>query len=146
MQESKYCIVNGRITPEYDNFTSVSFKGSAVVDSLFLPQEYICKVDKFEVLLTKDICQDIMCNFSGKLPDHSILMCQLKDIVPYFTCLDPQTTIVSERTQSKRQFKLDKMQTHFMVSQSSKQRGLQLINEILSAPTNNISSNDLYSN
>ena len=86
-----------------------------------------------------------MCNFSGKLPDHSILMCQLKDIIPYFTCLDPQTTIVPERTQSKRQFKLDKMQTHFMVSQSSKQRGFQLINEILSAPTNNISSNDLYS-
>ena len=84
-----------------------------------------------------------MCSFSGKLPDHSILMCQLKDIILCFTCLDPQTTIVSERIQSKRQFKLDKMQTHFMVSQSSK--SLQLINEILSAPTNNISSNDLYS-
>ena len=71
-----------------------------------------------------------MCNFSGKLPDHSILMCQLKDIIPYFTCLDPQTTIVSERTQSKRGFKLDKMQTHFMVSQRSKHKSLQLKNEI----------------
>ena len=71
-------------------------------------------------------------------------MCQLKYIIPYFTCLDSQTTIESERTQSKRQFKLDKMQTHFMVNQSSKQKSLQLINKILSAPTNNISSNDLY--
>ena len=71
-------------------------------------------------------------------------MCQLKNIIPYFTCLDSQTTIQSERTQSKRQFKLDKMQTHFMVNQSSKQKSLQLINKILSVPTNNISSNDLY--
>ncbi len=35
---SKMCLLNGRVTPEYDNYTSISTKGSAVVDYCAVPR------------------------------------------------------------------------------------------------------------
>ena len=37
LQESCMCVTNGRITPEFDNMTSVSPKGQAVVDYISVP-------------------------------------------------------------------------------------------------------------
>ena len=35
------CVLNGRITPEFDNFTSISTKGNAVVDYMWVPHDIL---------------------------------------------------------------------------------------------------------
>lgn len=37
LKDSKCCILNGRISPEKDNFTSISTKGKEVVDNIITP-------------------------------------------------------------------------------------------------------------
>lgn len=55
LKESKLCIVNGRICPLSDNFTSVSIKGEAVVDYILVPYDCLQICDSFEVLVSNQI-------------------------------------------------------------------------------------------
>ena len=41
LKSVNYCILNGRITPDLDNFTCISHKGRSVVDYLFVRHESI---------------------------------------------------------------------------------------------------------
>ena len=81
LHESKLCITNGRITPELDNFTSVSTKGRAVVDYIAISQEYINMCDSCEVLLVNDLLEKhqiyALIGDKSKPPDHSIVSLSL---------------------------------------------------------------------
>jgi len=70
--ESNMCVLNGRVTPQFNNFTSVSVKGSSVVDYIAVPHHTlnICKI--FKVLLAHD-AMEIAKVYHNKIPDHSIL-------------------------------------------------------------------------
>ena len=78
--ESKSCIVNGRVTPQYDSFTC---KGSSVVDYFAVPQESLKNCIKCEVMCTTDLINDL--NLQGLIgtgcrpPDHAVmsLTCRL---------------------------------------------------------------------
>ena len=37
LKDSKCCVLNGRLNPEHDNFTSISTRGKAVVDYIVTP-------------------------------------------------------------------------------------------------------------
>ena len=75
--ESRLVILNGRIPNGNDNFTSISSKGRAVVDYIFVPHENLRNCSYFSV----DIMSDIISKYSlepmistrCKAPDHSIL-------------------------------------------------------------------------
>ncbi len=77
LHDAKCCIVNGRISSENDNFTSISTKGRSVVDYVFAPHDNIDSVFEFHV----DTCADIvnilnlqyLINDNCKIPDHSLL-------------------------------------------------------------------------
>ena len=84
--ESKMCIANGRVTPDKSNqFTSVSVKGSAVVDYIAISHEYIDKCVSCEVLSVNDLLQQY--NLYGligdkcKPPDHSIISLTIHTLV-----------------------------------------------------------------
>jgi hypothetical protein len=69
-------ILNGRITPEFNNFTFVSSqRGSTVPDYIFCPADQLDYCTEAKVLLIREIV-----NMSGlqpplNLPDHSIIKC-----------------------------------------------------------------------
>ena len=75
--ESKMCIINGRLNAAMDDFTSLSKKGKSVVDYFFCPHENLSDVINFEVKRISNIINELNI-LPGKLPDHSILLCEIK--------------------------------------------------------------------
>ena len=75
--ECKCCIVNGRVTPSLDNYTSVSTKGNAVVDYFAVPQDRLANCVKCDTQLTLDLISSL--NLQGLIgercqpPDHSLM-------------------------------------------------------------------------
>ena len=76
--ESKMVILNGRVTPNLDNYTSVSSKGVAVVDYLLATQNSIDICSKCEVRLISDVIEQYdLSHLLGehcKMPDHSLVL------------------------------------------------------------------------
>ena len=50
LKSVNYLLINGRITPELDNFTCISHKGRSVVDYMFTPRENIKNIEQCAVL------------------------------------------------------------------------------------------------
>ena len=75
--DAKCCLVNGRVTPEYDNFTFISTRGRSIVDYFFTPHECLQQIECFQV----DTCSDIISQLGieslisdvCKAPGHSLL-------------------------------------------------------------------------
>ena len=72
------CIINGRVTKEYDDYTSVtSYRGKAVVDYHITQQSDLTSVMEFKVLSMVDLANEFnLCtelNENCHLPDHSML-------------------------------------------------------------------------
>ena len=78
--DSKLCVANGRITPEFDNFTSVSTKGKAVVDYFIIPVEMVPYCKQFQVYTARSLVNtycdlsEMDVNVAGGIPDHSVLV------------------------------------------------------------------------
>ena len=58
LRDSKMCVLNGRIDPLYDNYTSVSPKGKAVVDYVVTPFDCLDNCVEFKVLLVSQMVED----------------------------------------------------------------------------------------
>ena len=76
--EAKFCVVNGRILPENNCFTNVSYKGKSVVDYFLVSHHALNFCKYFNIISCTDFISD--CNLSEfisgtcKVPDHSILI------------------------------------------------------------------------
>jgi hypothetical protein len=81
LQESKMCVLNGRVQPENDNFTCVSARGSSVVDYVIVPHRSLKYCTQFHVRLANDVIEEChLTNLLGtrcKVPDHSFLQLSL---------------------------------------------------------------------
>ena len=77
LKDSKTCIVNGRITPDQNNFTCVNTNGKSVVDYFICQHENLKLIPKCEVLLIPDLLHNFnlfnMLSPFCKAPDHSLL-------------------------------------------------------------------------
>ena len=74
LKESKMCVINSRVTPQFDNFTSVSGRGKAVVDYPITPYSCIDHVMECSVHTVKELCESMNYKHDCKLPDHSLIM------------------------------------------------------------------------
>ena len=79
LKDSKCCILNGRLCPSKDNFTSISSKGKAVVDYIITAHDCISTCNEFEVITALQLCDNIgaecidLIGDRCRLPDHSLL-------------------------------------------------------------------------
>ena len=103
LKDSKMCIINGRICPLNDNYTSVSMKGKAVVDYIATPYECLKTCTLFKVITANQMIESIGCmdliGERSKVPDHSLLI--LGFTVGYGT----KTNLTRERDQQVKQCK-----------------------------------------
>ncbi len=84
--DSKCCVLNGRVTPEFDNPTYVSTRGTSVVDYFVTPHDCIAQVSK----CTVDLCSSIITELGiesiisdkCKAPDHSLITVTVQ-VSPY---------------------------------------------------------------
>lgn len=72
--DSKMCIINGRICPSCDNFTSISGKGNAVVDYRVTLHDGLETCLEFKVLSSTQMFEKYGCFDLIGLPDHSLLI------------------------------------------------------------------------
>ena len=77
LNDSKLCMLNGRICKEYNNFTSISTKGKAVVDYMLTFHDCLNKCKLFKVNTMSNIIDNFnlyrLISEQCKPPDHSIL-------------------------------------------------------------------------
>ena len=80
--EAKMCVVNGRISPLHDNFTSISNRGSAVVDYFLTRHEDLKNISDFKVITMSSLADCMGENGVGVTPslisDHSFLLMDVK--------------------------------------------------------------------
>ena len=133
LQESCMCIVNGRITPESNNMTSVSSKGQAVVDYISVPTDFIKSCSQFNVHLMNDIISENdlhgLLGTRCKAPDHSLL--ELYVSVPYFPFTENDSEVNTPESQGKR-YKFNELPTSFLTSD----RWLAVLDNILAKVEN----------
>jgi hypothetical protein len=83
-KDSKFVILNGRVTPNYDNYTCISYKGKSVVDYILCPQAEVIHCKNFIVSPVKRIIEQFNLtppegSTEGNVPDHSIV-CAFVDV------------------------------------------------------------------
>ena len=79
LSEAAMCVCNGRVTPEFDNYTFVHTRGKSVIDYIAVPFDFISHCIEFKVNIARDMVNQY-CNIeesdidlSKIIPDHSIL-------------------------------------------------------------------------
>ena len=76
LRDSKFFVLNGSITPDYDNFTNTK-RGKSVVDYMFVPHDNLSNIKSFSVDLANSLIDDTkihhMIGERCKVPDHSLL-------------------------------------------------------------------------
>ena len=83
LKDMKMCTVNGRITPELDNFTCLNTMGNSVIDYIITEQRSINRCVKCVVHTVNDLvssCEELKSMISSqcKAPDHSVVSVEIK--------------------------------------------------------------------
>ena len=73
LKDNRSVILNGRITPEYNDFTFVSTRGCSVPDYIFCPLDGLHYCTEMKTFLIRDLINSLMLPPPQSLPDHSIL-------------------------------------------------------------------------
>ena len=73
LKDNRAIILNGRITPEYNNFTFVSTRECSVPDYLFCPVKNMHNCIEMKTFLVSDIINDLGLAPPSSIPDHSVL-------------------------------------------------------------------------
>ena len=80
LKDSKCCVLNGRLNPEKDNFTSISIRGKAVVDYIATSHDAINRCLEFSVYTPTELVDLVgheainLIDERSRLPDHSVLL------------------------------------------------------------------------
>ena len=135
LRDSKLCIVNGRITPEYDNFTCISGKGKSVVDYIVTTQDCVNKCIECKVELVNDLIDDYQCmsllSNTCKAPDHSLLTTIFPvNISEFLHVNNPCEQPHSNSTTKAKRYRFDNIPEPFMSSESWSMTVHETINHI----------------
>ena len=83
IKDVKMCIVNGRVTPKYDNYTCLNRNGCSVVDYIItdfgsLEKCKMCKVLSVNDLMIENSGLKLLLSSSCKAPDHSVILVEFE--------------------------------------------------------------------
>ena len=73
LKDNRSLILNGRITPEYNDYTFVSTRGCSVPDYLFCPVDNLYNCTEMKTILVTDIINSFGLLPPKSIPDHSLL-------------------------------------------------------------------------
>ena len=73
LKDNRAVILNGRVTPELNDYTFVSTRGTSVPDYIFCPLEHLQFCTEMKTLLVRDVTNELKIPPPQSLPDHSIL-------------------------------------------------------------------------
>ena len=73
LKDNRALILNGRVTPQFNNFTFVSTRGRSVPDYIFCPIDNLHYCESTKTLLIQDIINELCVPPPPSIPDHAIL-------------------------------------------------------------------------
>ena len=73
LRDNRAVILNGRVTPQYNNYTFVSSRGSSVPDYIFCSLDNLPNCTSMKTLLISEIINDCGLVPPPSIPDHSLL-------------------------------------------------------------------------
>ena len=123
LNDSKFCVLNGRLCSENDDFTSVSTRGKAVVDYICVPHECYKNFSNFRVISPESLVHrhnlQHLLGPRSKLPDHYFLTFDFS--YSYYSIPSDNNTCkeMPENTQKpfiERKYKLNRLPSNFMNS------------------------------
>lgn len=133
VKDSNLAIVNGRITPEKDNFTFLSTRGRSVVDYFLTPHDCIkfCKdftVHTMSELLLEFDLYSLLSNVC-KSPDHSMLSLQF--YCTYARLDHTENTMQGPQNEQRKKFYcFDKKPGGFLQSETWRKAILDIIDHL----------------
>ena len=127
--DSKYIIVNGRITPEKDNYTFVSSRGRSVVDYILTPQSDIHFFTESKVLLVSDIINTFSLTppeggTEGSLPDHSVVCATV------YIHYEKQTEVIETQVNKVQRYKRQNIPDDFMMNDDILQATADIVDQM----------------
>ena len=130
LKENRTIILNGRVTPQYNNYTFVSPRGVSVPDYIVCPVDNLVNCEKFQVLLMSDIVNMFGMLPPQTLPDHSFLIATFStntlgpSLAPAFGA--PECSIPKRKSKKN----LKKMDSDFFMSDEITNQVLETIRRL----------------
>ncbi len=144
--ESKFCVCNGRVTPEYDDYTFIHTRGKSVIDYICVPIDCLTQCCEFKVQTARDMVnlycdiEDVDIDLSKMIPDHSILTLKFDTRAYRPSVLPPRDEsdnghrgICNEYDQNHvyfQRFNVNSIPEDFLSSQESRDKLISLIDNI----------------
>ena len=138
LKDNRSVILNGRVTPEYDNYTFVSTRGCSVPDYIFCSVENLYNCSSMKTILLSDIINSYELLPPKSIPDHSILsgtfVTSFFEKGKNFEHSDFRNNAVNQRQANKQmnpqKKNLSKMTDRFMMSDEVLEQVLQAISKL----------------
>ena len=73
LKDNRTIILNGRVTPQFNNYTFVTPRGASVPDYIICPIDNLSNFEECKVISMKDIVNSFGLHPPQNLPDHSFL-------------------------------------------------------------------------
>lgn len=109
LKDGKLCVLNGRVTPENNDFTFISHQGKSVVDYIAVNHEALCKFSYFDVLTMSDCIEKFdlfsLLSQTCKAPDHSVLVAKMSHMLTNTTNIntaEPHSCTCQHMNECKR--------------------------------------------
>lgn len=110
LTDINFAMLNGRIG--LNDFTYISPQGKSVVDYMCVPYEQLNEILDFKVLKMTDIINQV--NFNPeRIPDHSILLCEIK--VPKLCTKRNSLQTTHESVTNTRKYRVNNIPDNFLV-------------------------------
>ena len=140
LKDNRCIILNGRITPEYDDYTFVSPRGCSVPDYFFCPTENLFNCTEIKTILVSDVINMFKLVPPDSIPDHSVLSATFRtsfyDQGNNYENMNKlkgnQNTIRNKNVKPKKPPKknLSKINEQFFMSQETLQQVIQTISKL----------------
>ena len=147
--ESAMCVCNGRITPEYDNYTFIHSRGKSVIDYIAVPFEFLNQCLEFKVNTARDMVnkyckiENTDIDLSKMIPDHSVLTLKFSTSIYNTVKTSLQTDVHTQEIQSVnvdtnfshdhnyfQRYNVRSLPQEFLNNESARTRLLELIEHI----------------
>ena len=133
LKDNRSIILNGRITPQFNNYTFVSTRGCSVPDYIFCPVDNMYNCIEMKTILISDVINQFNLPPPNSIPDHSILSC--KFITSFFEMGKNYEHSFSDKNWQNESIKqprknLSKIDNNFMMSAETLELVLQAISKL----------------
>ena len=153
LKDFRSIILNGRVTPEFNNYTFVNPRGCSVPDYFFSPVDHLTFCREMRTVLMSDVVKLLNIDPPRCLPDHSLLLGTFK--TSFFgkshetslpSCFNPEKnkTKMTESTRPKKK-NLKKMPANFFMSEEIRTKVFDTITRIEASQSSQIEINNLWS-